>query len=71
MSKQAIGDKDTGGARSSENDVLEVKRRQDRADEENEKEKDELEDGEDDAFHGWALDMSLARLMEITAGVSR
>jgi hypothetical protein len=51
--------------------VLEVKGREDRADEEDEEEKDELEDGEDGVFHGWALEMSLARPIAIAAGVSR
>jgi hypothetical protein len=63
--KKAIGDEDAGEARCSDENVLEVKRREDGTNEENEKEKNELEDSEDGVFHGRALGKSLARPLRL------
>jgi hypothetical protein len=54
--KKAVRDEDAGKARCGDEHVLEVKRREDGAKEKDEKEKNELEDSEDDFFHGRALE---------------
>jgi hypothetical protein len=63
--EKAVRDEDTGKARCGDENVLEVKRREDGTKEENEKEKNELDDSEDDVFHGRALEKSLARPLRL------
>jgi hypothetical protein len=59
--QETVRDEDARGTRGGENDVLNVERRQDGAEKEDQKEENELEDREADSFHGFALEMSLAR----------
>jgi hypothetical protein len=63
--EKAVRDEDAGKAWCGDENVFEVKRRKDGAKEENEKEKNELEDSEDDFFHGRALGKSLARPLRL------
>jgi hypothetical protein len=68
--EKAVSDEDAGKAWCGDENVLEVKRRKDGAKEENEKEKNELEDSEDDVFHGRALEKECSAALEIVAVVS-
>jgi hypothetical protein len=50
--QKTVRDEDAGQAGCSDEDMLEVERRKDRADEKDDEEQDELEDGKDGIFHG-------------------
>jgi hypothetical protein len=50
--QETVGDEDARGARRGEDDVLEVEGRQDGAEEEDKQKKNELEEREEDFFHG-------------------
>jgi hypothetical protein len=50
--EKSVRNEDAGGTGRSDEDVLEVKQRDEGADEKNEKKNDELNDCDDDLFHG-------------------
>jgi hypothetical protein len=71
--KQAVGDEDSGSGGGRSEDVLDVERRKDGTDAEDKEEQKKLKEGGYSFFHGWTLEMSLARqpyLGELFKGTS-
>jgi hypothetical protein len=68
--EQAVGNEDTSSSGGRSEDMLDVKRRQDRAEAKDKEEQKKLEDGGYRFFHGWTLEIEFSAAVGIAGGVS-
>jgi hypothetical protein len=68
--EQAVGNEDSSSGGGRREDMLDVKRRQDRAEAKDKEEQKKLEDGGYRFFHGWTLEIEFSAAVEIAGGVS-